>query len=250
MRSTKKKVNGSAVSSQLDFFLPETWTPGPSKTSAPTSSSPIINATSSPASASGPSLSGKPDGPTTGPSGPDPAHASLSARQAKARGLMTSGTSGRHGIGSSASAVLQSSLENKLREAMPLDGSISYKLMWKPWDTPSGPSRMQLLASVRHRDDSAYIGWPTPRVGNSRGRGRVERHRQGRLEDTVHTVLWPGGLTRDGFIAATEERDPLNPAFTRWLQGVPAIWSSYGPMATASACLPPGHSSKPISTDS
>jgi hypothetical protein len=241
MRSTKKKASGSAGSSQLDFFLPETWTPGPSRTSVPMTSAATPNAISSPASGSGPSLSGKPGGPTNVPSGPAPAHASLSPRQAKAAGLLTSGTSGRPGIGSSNSAALQSSLESRLRVALsPTNGSTLYKMTWKPWITPSGRSRFQLLAWPRRSSGIVYTGWPTPKVGNSKGRGRVERSKQGRIEDTIHVILWPGGITRAGSIAATEERAPLNPDFCRWLQGVPAIWSNYGPTATASASLPPG----------
>lgn len=244
MRTTTRKIgrrrNGFADSWQLDFFLPEMLTPDPSKTSGQMISVAIRKPTSSPASASGLSLSGKPDGRTTVLCGPDPAHANLSPRQARAAGLMTSGTSGPPGIGSSSSAVLQSSLESNLRAAMPTTGSTLYKLIWKDWTTPSGLSRSRLQASVRPRSGIDYTGWPTPRVGNSRGRGRVERYRQGRLEDTVHTVLWPGGLTRAGSIVATEERAPLNPAFPRWLQGVPAIWSNYGPTATACASPPPG----------
>jgi hypothetical protein len=45
-------------------------------------------------------------------------HASLSARQAKALGLTTSGTCGLTGTGSSNSADLQSSLESRLRQKL------------------------------------------------------------------------------------------------------------------------------------
>lgn len=72
-------------------------------------------ATSSPVSVAGPTRSSLPDGPTTAPSGPAVAHASLSARQAKELGLMTSGTSGQRGSGSSSSADLQLSLASRLR---------------------------------------------------------------------------------------------------------------------------------------
>lgn len=247
-RSTKKRQNGSSASSQLDFFQPATWTPGPSKTLAPTISGHTLSATSSLVLDSGLLPSGRPDGPTTVGYGPDPAHASLSPRQAKAEGLMTSGTYGRNGIGSSSSSALQSSLESKLRARLsPTTGSTLYKMIWKEWDTPLGPSRSRLRAWARPISGIGYTGWPTPKVGRSRGRGRVERHHQKRLEDTIHVLLWPGGITRAGSIAATEQHDPLNPAFTLWLQGVPKVWLSYGPSAMASASRQPVHSSKPTS---
>ena len=70
---------------------------------------------SSPASASGPMHSESQDGPTTAPSGPDHALASLSAAQASEKGLLTSGTYGHTGSTSSRSAALATSLESRLR---------------------------------------------------------------------------------------------------------------------------------------
>jgi hypothetical protein len=91
----------------------------------------LFNATSLPESASGQQPSELPDGQTTARSGADPAHASLSARQAKERGLTTSGTYGPIGNGSSRSAALQSSLGNRLRARTAFAGSILYRLISK-----------------------------------------------------------------------------------------------------------------------
>ena len=66
-------------------------------------------------SASGPMRFVKRDGPTTAPSGPDHALASLSAAQVSEKGLLTSGTFGHTGSTSSRSAALATSLENRLR---------------------------------------------------------------------------------------------------------------------------------------
>jgi site-specific DNA-cytosine methylase len=74
------------------------------------------SATSSPGSASGATryvLAGWDD--STDLFGPVPVRANLSATQAKALGLLTSGTSGRRSSTSSPSASLQSSLESRLR---------------------------------------------------------------------------------------------------------------------------------------
>src|SRR5450830_533125 len=94
--------------------------------------------------------------------GPAHAPANLSARQAKERDLLMSGICGRHGSISSASAVLQSSLENRLRARTQTLGSTLYKLTWKPWTTPSGRSRSRLRASALQTSATGFTGWPTP----------------------------------------------------------------------------------------
>ncbi len=123
------------------------------------------SATFSPVSASGPTLCGVPAGPMTGKSGRDRAPANLSARRAKARGLLTSGIYGPPSTTSSPSAALQSSLENRLRARLSMTGSTLYTLTWKPWVTPSGVSRSRLRASVRRTSETETTGpgsWPTP----------------------------------------------------------------------------------------
>jgi len=120
------------------------------------------NAISSPGLECGATRSGRPDGPTTGQSGPDRARASLSARQAKERGLLTSGTYGRTSTGLSRSAVLQSFLASRLRARTASLGGTLYLLTWKERATPAGQSIPALRASVRRISDSGSIGWPTP----------------------------------------------------------------------------------------
>ncbi|KTT24226.1 hypothetical protein SB14R_10265 [Pseudomonas oryzihabitans] len=124
-------------------------------------SSPTPNAISSPASGCGPTLFAAPDGQMIDLFGPVPVLANLSPRQARELGLMTSGISGRTSIGSSASASLQSSLESRLRAKTQTLGSTLYRLTWKPWRTPSGPSRSRLRASVLRTSAIEPTGWPT-----------------------------------------------------------------------------------------
>lgn len=107
----------------------------------------LLNATSSPESASGPARSDEPDGPMIARSGQDRALASLSARQASERGLMTSGTFGQRGIGLSSKGDLASSLASKLRARTASGGSILYRLTWQELATPEGRSIWQLRAS-------------------------------------------------------------------------------------------------------
>lgn len=77
-------------------------------TSRRTTSEASIKSTSAPVSMSGPTRSDAADGPTTDPSGPQAFRANLSARQARERGLLTSGTSGQQANTSSASTDLAS----------------------------------------------------------------------------------------------------------------------------------------------
>jgi hypothetical protein len=102
-----------------------------------------------------------PDGQTTDLFGPVPVLANLSARQARDLDLLTSGTCGQHSTTSSATVALQRSLESKLRARTQILGSTLFKLTWKAWNTPSGPLRFRLRASVRRTSVTAFSGWPT-----------------------------------------------------------------------------------------
>ena len=87
-----------------------------------------------------------------------PVRANLSARQAKALGLMTSGTSGPPSTTSSESDALQKFLESRLQAKTLTLGSTLYALTWKPWVTASGRSRFRLRASVRRTSGTASTG--------------------------------------------------------------------------------------------
>lgn len=88
-----------------------------------------------------------PVGPTTDPYGLEAVRANLSARQVEALGCLMSGTYGRTGTISSASAALQQSLESRLRARTASVGSILYRWTWKQRVTPSGRSICALRAS-------------------------------------------------------------------------------------------------------
>lgn len=120
------------------------------------------NATSSPVKASGLTRSGSQDGPMIARFGRDHAPVNLSARQAKERGLLTSGTFGLHSTGSSSSAALTSSLASRLQAKTASAGSILWRLTWKPWTTPAGRSLSLLRASAHRTSENGFTGWPTP----------------------------------------------------------------------------------------
>lgn len=101
-------------------------------------------------------------GPTIGQSGLDRARVNLSARQAREKGLLTSGTYGQPSIGSSSSAALQYFLANRLQARLSTIGSTLFKLTWKDWGLPSGRSLSRLRASVLRTSATERTSWPTP----------------------------------------------------------------------------------------
>jgi hypothetical protein len=113
-----------------------------------------------------------------GPSGPDPARANLSARQAKDGGTLTSGTSGQPGTTSSPSADLQSFLASRLKQQLSTVGSTLFKLTWKHSTTPSGRSVSLLRASGLRTAEAACGSWPTTTVQDA-----INSRRHGYMND-------------------------------------------------------------------
>jgi hypothetical protein len=152
-----------------------------------------LNVISSLASASGLTLSGVQGGPIAVPHGPVPALASLSPRQAKEMGLLTSGTFGRPSTTSYSTANREKylSLVSRLRARTDLLGSTLYKLTWKARVTPSGRSICALRASVRRTSDSGFIGWPTPQACDSRGSAGAEDRKNCELPNASQLAGWP-----------------------------------------------------------
>ena len=122
---------------------------------------PIPSATSSQASPAGPLRLPLPTGPRIAPCGPEAARANLSARQASRQGLMTSGTFGPPGIGSSRSVALQRYLVSRLQARLRNLGSTLYRLTWKDWVMPSGRLLSRQRASVPRTSGTEPTGWPT-----------------------------------------------------------------------------------------
>ncbi len=163
-------------------------------------------ATSSPASASGTTLSASPAGPRTGPSGPAPAPANLSPRQAAEAGLLTSGTSGRPGRTSSASADLQRSLANRLRARTASTGSTLFTLTWTALATPSGLLICALRASARRTSGSAPGSWPTPTVSRGDYQNKPDGRQALKLPGAARLAAWPTPQANDGTGANSPER--------------------------------------------
>lgn len=148
------------------------------------------NATSSQESADGPMRSDSQDGPTIGPCGPGAAHASLSARQALEKGLMTKDTYGRPSDGSLTNADLSPSLANRLRAKTDVNGSPEYVLTWTYWDMTQGPPIYALRASARRTSGSGFSGWGSPQASDHKGSSQPGQ-RRGQLSEHALMAGWP-----------------------------------------------------------
>lgn len=153
------------------------------------------SATSLPELASGRIPCVSQDGLTISQSGPVPVRASLSARQAKEMGLLTSGTYGLLSSTSSASADLSTSLANRLQQVTQTHGSTLYKLTWKDWNTPSGLCRLRQRASVRRTSESGPTGWPTP-VANTNPQPETKRGLQ-HVSGAARLTGWQTPMAND-----------------------------------------------------
>ncbi len=141
----------------------------------PTTSEDTANAISSPASESGVTPSDSQNGQTIRKSGQVRAPAHRSARQAKAKGLMTLATSGRIGLDSSESAALQSCLENRLMTLLDTAGSTLFKLTWKARRTPLGRRYLERAVLVLRTSGSGCTSVPTPaKADGERGSETME----------------------------------------------------------------------------
>lgn len=200
------QLSGSETSCTLDTSPPASSMSEASRTCARPTCTDSPSATSSPASASGAWPCGLPAGQTTDLFGPVPVRANLSARQAKALDLLTSGTFGRPSTGSSRSAALQASLESKLRARTQILGSTLYTLTWRPWVTPSGVSRSRLRASALRNPESALSGWRAPLATDGKKADcllpgvfkRLAEHKQISLAMQARLASWPTCRASDG----------------------------------------------------
>lgn len=162
--------------------------------------------TSSPESVDGHEHSDLQTGTTLDLFGLEAVPASPSARPAKKPANQMSGTFGRIGQGSSASQDLQRSLENKLRQRLPLAGGMMWPMIWKRKVTPARRQYCQLAVLVRGINATAFGLWATPttldHMGNRSAEGMMRQFstsRKGRtapanLREQVNPAMYPVAL--------------------------------------------------------
>lgn len=195
----------------------------------------------------GPSLFDELVGTIPGLPGQGHAHANLSPRQAKERGLLTSGTFGPSGSTSSSSADLQSSLESNLRKR--LNGSILCDVTWRAWDTPWGQRLSKPRARVRSTYATAFGLWPTPAARDFRSESATpEFYSRWLAHPKGKTLPMLLALACHGSTDPMANGAPLSPEFPRWLMRIPAGWSSCAPTETPSTSRSQRSSSRPSST--
>lgn len=130
----------------------------------------IPSATSSQELAAGPMPSDLQGGPMTDPSGQEAVPASHSAQQDARQEKQMNVTFGPSGTGSSASAALQQSLGNKLRQQLPTGGLTMFIKDWKRKVTPLGRQYCQLAVSARPISATDCGLWVSPTAqDHSRG---------------------------------------------------------------------------------
>ena len=185
------------------------------------------SATSSRESVSGATHCGAPATPTPDLFGRGVALASLSARQAKALGLLTSGTYGRTSTGLSNSAALQSSLASRLQARTASLGSTLYRLTWKARVTPAGQSIPALRASARRTSDSDCTGWVTPSARGWKDGAECENVP---INSLLGRAVWLAGWP-------TPTAALANKGVRSFEGGLMEAMRSHGPDLAAAVCL-------------
>src|SRR5262245_26122395 len=175
--------NGSAISSPPDTSLSAMLTSDQFSLFDLTTCGPIVSATSSPASEVGVTPCGLPDGTTRDLFGREVVLASRSRSPAKTPVERTSGTYGRIGSHSSASADLAWFLASRLMRRLDGGGSTLFSGIWRRKVTPRGRAYWEHTASARRTSGSECGSWPTPdaAAGNLTDRTWMERREQSKI---------------------------------------------------------------------
>jgi len=175
------------------------------------------SATSSQASADGPSQHDLLGGQMIASSGRARARASRSRSRVKAKPRMTIGICGHTSSGSSVPEGPLSSWESRLRQRLAAIGSTECSLTWRELDTPAGRSLSQLVPSMPRTEGIASGLWPTPTTRDHK--------------DSLGMSFAP---RKDG-----ASRLDLLPRQVFWLQQNHRLWPTPTAADSRRGCMPP-----------
>ncbi len=154
---------------------------------------------------------------------------------------LTRGILHLHSCGSLNSAVLQSSLESKLKRRLGNTGSMIYSLNWKMKATPAQRQYCQLQASAHLTKESASVlvrPWATVTARSGKDSGNLSKsffRKDGRMRnDTLYRQMWlhTFGLTGNPTRAQMVRLECYLPDMARLLMGFPQGWSYCAVMVT------------------
>lgn len=135
-------------------------------------------------------------------SGPAPVPVSRFRALAKDRATPTSGTCGPLFTASSPSAVLQRSLESRLRARMDVNGSQEFALTWKTWDMPAGGADLCAAGvGAPHRRQRLY--W----VADSTGQQKHQEQPRSETDEGKRKSDLPCGCRASGRMAYAEHAE-------------------------------------------
>ena len=126
------------------------------------------------------------------------------------------------------------------RQKVPVNGYLARQVFLAGWPTPMAGSPATDEYNEAGTTDSSrktvalISGWATPKATDGSGGRTTETVGGGNVHLDRQARLTASGPTPSGSPAGTASGGQLNPAHSRWLQGLPPAWDACAPTATVS----------------